>query len=89
MAGLVRWLDLRETSLIQPYYDMAELAGLASLRMRTREIINGVAFGAGPRLFHAHHKAALSSRRSISSREAAREHVIQRIAKFQDGRRFT
>ena len=30
VAGLVRWLDLRETSLIQPYYDMAELAGLAS-----------------------------------------------------------
>ena len=32
------------TSLIQPYYDMAELAGLAR---RAREIINGAAFGAG------------------------------------------
>ena len=26
VAGLVGWLDLRETSLIQPYYDMAGLA---------------------------------------------------------------
>ena len=32
VAGLVGWVDLRETSLIHPHYDMAELAGLASFK---------------------------------------------------------
>ena len=45
-SGWISWLDLK-TSLIQPCYNMAELAGLRVLCRRAREIINGAALAQG------------------------------------------